>query len=108
MTPSSSRCTPTYFRADPLEDRMELEGDRGRAEGASDFLLRWALRSLRYFSIRSIVGLGDLFDQVVPPFFVAFFFFGGDGLFDDGLALVLVVADVVIDRHAADAGRSCP
>lgn len=80
---------------------MQLEGDGGGAQCLAEFLFGRLLVN-EIFRHQSVVGLRDFFDEVVAPFFVAFFFFRGDGLFDDRVAAVFVVADVVIDGDAAE------
>ena len=68
------------FEGRAAEDRMQLEGDGGRAEGLANFVFGGFLAGEIFFH-EMVVGLGGLFDQVVAPLFVAFLFIFGEWAF---------------------------
>jgi len=83
------------------EHGVQLEADGGGAEGVAQFLLGGFL-GVEIFLHQVVICFGDFFDEIVPPFFVSLFFLGRNGLFEDALAAILVVADGVIQGDPPD------
>src|SRR2546423_4774713 len=79
---------------------MGFERERGAAKGSAQLGFR-RLDTAEEFFRQRIICLGDLLDHDIAPLGVILFFAVGNGLFDNRLALVLLIVNLVVVGDAA-------